>query len=218
MIKAVIFDMDGTLLDTLEDLAASTNFALRKFNYPERTVDEVRSFVGNGVAMLIERAIPNGGNNENFDKCLEIFKQNYSKNMNNKTKPYDGITEMLLNLRARGYKIAVVSNKFDAAVKDLCEKYFTGLIDIAAGENEKLGIRKKPAPDTVNHVLKELNISNDEAVYVGDSDVDIQTAENAGMHCISVLWGFRTRSFLEENQAEIFVQTPNEIIPAIMQI
>lgn len=218
MIKAVIFDMDGTLLDTLEDLAASTNFALRQFNYPERTIDEVRSFVGNGVALLIERAIPNGRNNENFDKCLEIFKQNYSKNMNNKTKPYDGIEDVLRNLRAQGYKIAVVSNKFDAAVKDLCEKYFTGLIDIAAGENEKLGIRKKPAPDTVNHVLKELNISNDEAVYVGDSDVDIQTAKNAKMHCISVLWGFRTRSFLKENHAEIFVQAPQELISAIKRI
>lgn len=215
MIKAVIFDLDGTLLNTLEDLTDSTNFALRRYNYPQKTIEEVRNFVGNGVALLIERAVPNGRNNENFDKCLEIFKQNYSQNMCNKTKPYDGILKMLKILKEKNYKIAVVSNKFDTAVKDLCSKYFDGLIDIAAGENENCGIRKKPAPDTVNMVLKELNINSGEAVYTGDSDVDIQTAKNSKMHCISVLWGFRTRKFLEEHNAEIFAETPDDIVAAV---
>lgn len=212
MIKVIIFDLDGTLLNTLQDLTNSTNFALKYFNYPQRTIDEIRSFVGNGVALLIERAIPNGRNNENFTKCLEIFKQNYSKNMNNNTKPYEGILELLKKLREENYKIAVVSNKFDLAVKDLCKRYFPNLIDIAAGENEQCGIRKKPAPDTVNQVLKDLNLKNSEAVYIGDSEVDIQTAENAQMPCISVSWGFKTNEFLMKHNAQIIVNTPNEIL------
>ena len=215
MIKVVIFDLDGTLLNTLQDLTNSTNFALKYFNYPQRTIEEVRNFVGNGVAMLIERAIPNGRKNENFDKCLEIFKQNYSENMNNNTKPYDGILELLKNLREKNYKIAVVSNKFDLAVKDLCKKYFPNLIDIAAGENEQCGIRKKPAPDTVNQVLKDLKLKNTQAIYVGDSEVDIQTAQNSKMKSIIVDWGFRDRKFLYEHGAEVIVSNPSEILDII---
>ena len=215
MIKVVIFDLDGTLLNTLQDLTNSTNFALKYFGYPQRTIDEVRNFVGNGVAMLIERAIPNGRKNENFDECLEIFKQNYSENMNNNTKPYDGILELLGNLREKNYKIAVVSNKFDLAVKNLCKKYFPNLIDIAAGENEQCGIRKKPAPDTVNQVLKDLKLKNTQAIYVGDSEVDIQTAENAKMPCISVTWGFKTNEFLLEHNAKIIVNSPSEILTKV---
>lgn len=211
MKKTVIFDLDGTLLNTLDDLADSTNYALSKFGYPTRTIDEVRQFVGNGVAKLIERAIPEGKNNPNFEKCLAIFKENYAQNMYNKTAPYNGIIEMLSNLKSKGIKIAVVSNKFDLAVKELCKKYFEGFIDFAAGENEAQGIKKKPAPDTVISVLNEFNFAPEDAVYVGDSDVDIMTAKNSNMPCISVTWGFRDKKFLLENGATILINAPSEI-------
>ncbi len=211
MKKAVIFDLDGTLLNTLDDLADSTNYALSRFGYPTRTIEEVRQFVGNGVAKLIERAIPEGKNNPNFEKCLAIFKENYAQNMYNKTAPYNGIIEMLSNLKSKGIKIAVVSNKFDLAVKELCKKYFEGFIDFAAGENEAQGIKKKPAPDTVISVLNEFNFASEDAVYVGDSDVDIMTAKNSKMPCISVTWGFRYEKFLLENGATILINAPSEI-------
>lgn len=211
MKKAVIFDLDGTLLNTLDDLADSTNYALSKFGYPTRTIGEVRQFVGNGVAKLIERAIPEGKNNPNFEKCLSIFKENYAQNMYNKTAPYNGIIEMLSNLKSKGIKIAVVSNKFDLAVKELCKQYFEGFIDFAAGENEAQGIKKKPAPDTVISVLNEFNFAPEDAVYVGDSDVDIMTAKNSKMPCISVTWGFRDKKFLLENGATILINAPSEI-------
>lgn len=211
MKKAVIFDLDGTLLNTLDDLADSTNYALSRFGYPTRTIEEVRQFVGNGVAKLIERAIPEGKNNPNFEKCLAIFKENYAQNMYNKTAPYNGIIEMLSNLKSKGIKIAVVSNKFDLAVKELCKKYFEGVIDFAAGENEAQGIKKKPAPDTVISVLNEFNFAPEDAVYVGDSDVDIMTAKNSKMPCISVTWGFRDEKFLLENGATILINAPSEI-------
>ena len=211
MKKIVIFDLDGTLLNTLDDLADSTNYALSKFGYPTRTIEEVRQFVGNGVAKLIERAIPDGKNNSNFEKCLNIFKENYAQNMYNKTAPYNGIIEMLSNLKSKGIKIAVVSNKFDLAVKELCKKYFEGFIDFAAGENEAQGINKKPAPDTVISVLTEFNFAPEDAIYVGDSDVDIMTAKNSKMPCISVTWGFRDKKFLLENGATILINAPSEI-------
>lgn len=211
MKKALIFDLDGTLLNTLDDLADSTNYALSRFGYPTRTIEEVRQFVGNGVAKLIERAIPEGKNNPNFEKCLAIFKENYAQNMYNKTAPYNGIIEMLSNLKSKGIKIAVVSNKFDLAVKELCKKYFEGFIDFAAGENEAQGIKKKPAPDTVISVLNEFNFASEDAVYVGDSDVDIMTAKNSKMPCISVTWGFRDEKFLLENGATILINAPSEI-------
>lgn len=208
----IIFDLDGTLLNTLDDLASSTNFALEQFGYPHRTLDEVRNFVGNGVAKLIERAIPNGKDNLNFEKCLAVFKENYAKNMYNKTAPYQGILDMLSTLKSKKYKIAVVSNKFDLAVKELCKKYFPNLIDFAAGENEAAGIKKKPAPDTVLKSVKELNSSVEKSIYVGDSDVDIMTAKNSEMPCISVTWGFRSRNFLLEHGAEILIDTPQGIV------
>lgn len=211
MKKTVIFDLDGTLLNTLDDLADSTNYALSRFGYPTRTIEEVRQFVGNGVAKLIERAIPEGKNNPNFEKCLAIFKENYAQNMYNKTAPYNGIIEMLSNLKSKGIKIAVVSNKFDLAVKELCKKYFEGFIDFAAGENEAQGIKKKPAPDTVISVLNKFNFAPEDAVYVGDSDVDIMTAKNSKMPCISVTWGFRDEKFLLENGATILINAPSEI-------
>lgn len=210
--EAIIFDLDGTLLNTLEDLADSTNFALDKLNYQPHSTEEIKSFVGNGVAKLIERAIPNGRKNPDFDKCLNIFKKHYSQNMYNKTKPYDNIINLLTELKRKNYKLAVVSNKFDSAVKELCEKYFPDLIDIAIGENEAMGIKKKPAPDTVLQVLDILKIDSHQAIYVGDSDVDIMTAKNSNMQCISVTWGFRNREFLIKNNAEIIIDNPKEII------
>lgn len=210
--QAIIFDLDGTLLNTLNDLADSTNFALRSFNYPQRTIEEIRNFVGNGVAKLIERAIPDGRNNPNFEKCLDIFKKHYSENMYNKTAPYDGILPTLSTLHKKGYKIAVVSNKFDAAVKELCAKYFPNLIDTAIGENEALGIKKKPAPDTIFQALKELNCNAENAIFCGDSDVDIMSAENSNMPCISVTWGFRDQEFLINHGADIIINKPCEII------
>lgn len=214
-IKLVIFDLDGTLLNTLEDLADSTNFALSEFDYPTRTIDEIRSFVGNGVAKLIERAIPNGKNNQDFENCLTVFKEHYSKNKYNKTAPYNGIIELLRELKNTNYKIAVVSNKFDIAVKELCKKHFPNLIDIAIGENEAGGIKKKPAPDTVLQALSILNIKPEHSIYVGDSDVDIITAKNSNMPCISVTWGFRNKEFLIEHGAKIINNTPKEIISTL---
>ena len=209
--KIIIFDLDGTLLNTLDDLTDSTNYVLEHFGYPQRTKDEIRNFVGNGVSKLIERAIPNGNKNESFEDCINMFKNIYPQNMYNKTAPYDGIVEMLKTLKSKNYIIAVVSNKFDLAVKELCDKFFPDLIDYCAGENEAGGIRKKPAPDTVVKVLKNFGLAKEDAVYAGDSEVDIQTAHNAEMPCISVTWGFKDRKFLTDNGAKIIISEPDEI-------
>ena len=211
-IELVIFDLDGTLLNTLDDLADSTNLALAEFGYPPKSIAEIKQYVGNGVAKLIERAIPNGKDNIHYNTCLKIFKIIYAQNMYNKTAPYNGIINLLIELKEKNYKIAVVSNKFDLAVKELCQKYFPNLIDIAIGENEAAGINKKPAPDTVNLVLKQLELTPNQAIYVGDSDVDILTAKNSNMPCISVTWGFRDKEFLIKNNAQIIINTPKEII------
>ena len=208
----IIFDLDGTLLNTLEDLTDSTNYALECFGYSTRSIAEVRTFVGNGVTKLIERAIPNGLQNQDFEKCLEVFKEHYSKNMYNKTAPYCGVIEMLKDLKQRDCKIAVVSNKFDTAVKELCVKYFLGLVDVAIGENEKEGIKKKPAPDAVLSVVDCFCADIDDCVYVGDSEVDIMTASNSNMPCISVLWGFKDKEFLLAHNAQILAETPDDII------
>ena len=169
-----IFDLDGTILNTLEDLADSTNYALKTYGYPERTMDEVRQFVGNGIRKLMERAVPEGTPVEEIDRVHETFTAHYKVHCADKTRPYDGIMELLQNLKKDGCKLAVVSNKADYGVQELCKQYFDGVFDFAVGERE--GIRKKPAPDSVNEVLKTLGCSRDRAVYIGDSDVDIQTA------------------------------------------
>lgn len=212
VIKAVIFDLDGTLLNTLEDLTESTNFALSAFGYPTRTIEEINSFVGNGVLKLIERALPNGDDNPDFYVCLKTFKDHYKHNMQNKTKPYEGIIDLLKKLKSKGIKTAIVSNKFDAAVKGLTEKYFKGLIDISAGENEAEGISKKPAPDMVLKVIDELKADKNSVVYIGDSDTDILTAKNSQIPCISVSWGFRTKEFLKQNGASTIIDTPSELL------
>ena len=169
--NTVIFDLDGTLLNTLEDLADATNHALQSYNMPLRTIDEVRRFVGNGVRMLMIRAVPQGEDNPRFEEVFACFKEYYGKHCNDKTRAYDGIMEMLAQLKNRGYAVAIVSNKIDSAVKELQKRYFDELISVAIGERE--GVSRKPAPDTVLTALQELGRSVDEAVYVGDSDVDI---------------------------------------------
>lgn len=204
-----VFDLDGTLLSTLGDLVASCNHALRANGMPERTIDEVRRFVGNGVKKLMERAIPGGLDNPLFEKTFADFRQHYMHHNLDTTCPYPGVMEMLESLRSRGKKVAVVSNKFYAATQALCKHFFGDLVDVAIGERE--GIRKKPAPDTVNEALAQMNVGKERAVYIGDSDVDIMTANNCGMPCISVLWGFRDYDFLVEHGATIFVTSPLQL-------
>ncbi|MBO5384937.1 HAD family hydrolase [bacterium] len=213
--KTVIFDLDGTLLYTLEDLKDSMNFALSKFNYPQKNLEEIRNFVGNGVKVLMELSIPQGKNNENFNECLAIFKTHYAQNMYNKTKPYDGIIEMLENLQQQGFRTAVVSNKFDLATKELCKKYFAKKIEIAIGESEN--IRKKPAPDSIFKVMEILNSNKNSTYFVGDSEVDIQTAQNANIKCISVTWGYKDKEFLLKNGAKFLANSPKEILEIISQ-
>lgn len=215
MIHCVIFDLDGTLLNTLDDLCDSTNYALKQFGYPERTLDEVRHFVGNGVKKLIERAIPDGINNPDFEECLRVFKEHYAANMYNKTAPYNGVPEMLKELRLKGIHTAVVSNKFDAAVKELCKKFFGDLVQVAIGENEEEGIRKKPAPDSVFKAMNELRVSIEEVIYAGDSETDVQTAKNAEIDCIGCTWGFRPKEILEQEGARYIIDAPQEILKIV---
>ena len=205
-----IFDLDGTLLNTLNDLAASTNHALRMSGMPERTVEQVRMFVGNGVHKLIERAVPEGTNREQIEAVYDEFRKYYMLHGLDSTNSYDGVPEMLAELKQRGKKMAIVSNKFYAATQELAHHFFGGIIDVAIGERDT--IRKKPAPDTVFEALRMLEVEREGAVYVGDSDVDILTARNAGLPCISVLWGFRDRDFLLANGATTLVETPLDII------
>ncbi|MDY6240981.1 MAG: HAD family hydrolase [Prevotella sp.] len=204
-----IFDLDGTLLNTINDLAASCNYALRSCGMPERTVDEVRRFVGNGVRLLMVRAIPGGDSNPRFDEAYAIFRQHYLHHSLDTTKPYDGIEELIAELNAAGKHVAVVSNKFYAATQALVRHFFGDTIKVAIGEREN--IRKKPAPDTVLEALRQLDMPAEAAVYIGDSDVDIDTARNCGMPCISVLWGFRDRQFLIDHGATTLVSEPGEI-------
>lgn len=211
--KTYIFDLDGTLLSTLNDLASSTNYALRWAGMPERTIEEVRMFVGNGVKLLMERAIPEGVNNPKFEETYAKFREHYMEHNLDTTRPYDGVPELLHELKRRGKHLAIVSNKFYAATQDLAKHFFPDTIDVAIGEREN--IRKKPAPDTVLEALRQLNVSKEDAVYIGDSDVDIMTAKNCGLPCISVLWGFRDKDFLIEHGGSLFVDKPIEILSSL---
>ena len=209
--EVIIFDLDGTLLNTLEDLYIGFNYALDNFGYPKRTREEIRGFVGNGIRKAIERALPHSVEEAELEKIVTVFKKYYSEHMSEHTKPYEGITEILKELKEKGYAIGVASNKYDLAVKGLCKKYFGDLVDIAIGEGN--GINKKPAPDGVLKIINELKA--EEAIYIGDSEVDIQTAKNSGLPCISVLWGYKDREFLEKNGAKIFAEKPKDIIKII---
>ena len=204
-----IFDLDGTLLDTLQDLAASVNYALRQHHMPEHSIDDVRRFVGNGVRRLMERAIPEGAANPAFEAAFATFRKYYMEHSLDTTRPYDGIPELIHELKKRGCRMAVVSNKMMAATQELVHHFFPE-IEVAIGEDEAAGIRKKPAPDTVFAAMKQLGEGS--AVYVGDSDLDLATARNSGLPCISVLWGFRDRDFLLAHGATTFVEQPLDIL------
>lgn len=209
-IKTVIFDLDGTLLYSLEDLKDSVNFVMKKHGFREYTIDEVREAIGNGVRLLMERILPKDIDKNLFEECLSEFKENYSKNMYNKTKPYDGVLDMLKALREEGYKIAVLSNKFDSAVKELSNKYFGELVDLAVGQKE--GVKEKPSPLGIQEIAKEFDTDIEACIMVGDSEVDIQTANNAGIDCISVTWGYKNIDFLYDNGATKLVYAPEDIL------
>lgn len=208
--KLVIFDMDGTILDTLEDLKDCTNHALEQNGFPVRTLQEVRNFVGNGIRKLVERAVPAGTGPGQIDRVFSDFQVYYKLHCTDKTKPYAGIAELLCTLRRQGIKTAVVSNKIDFAVQDLILRYFDGLFDMAVGD--RAGMARKPAPDSVYAVLEGLHIDKAAAVYVGDSDVDIDTARNAGLDSIIVTWGFRDREFLAARGASVFAEKPEDVL------
>ena len=212
--KAVVFDLDGTLLNTLEDLTDSTNFALQKCGFPERSIDEIRTFVGNGISLLIKRAVPDNTNEADFNKCFDIFCEHYKGNMLNKTRPYDNVLTLLDNLKKNGIKTAVVTNKAEFACRQICSEMFGGRLDAVIGARD--GLEKKPAPDGVNLALETLGVDREDAVFVGDSEVDIQTAFNAKIDCIAVLWGFRTAEQLNKLGVKCSVNSVFELEKLIL--
>lgn len=210
MKNAAVFDMDGTILNTLEDLMDSTNFALKNNGLKERSLEEIRFFVGNGIQKLIERAVPQGTSKEVFEKVFADFKSHYKIHCADKTSYYDGIPSVIQTLRKMGVKTAVVSNKADFAVQELVEVYFKGLFDFALGE--RAGVSKKPSPDMVNVALSVLGVEKESAFYIGDSDVDFETAKNSSLDFIGVSWGFRGRKFLENLGAKNIIDSPEELL------
>lgn len=212
--STVIFDLDGTLTNTLEDLHDSTIFALKKFEYPLHNIEKTRQSVGNGNENLIAKLLPDGRESPNFEEVLEAFKEHYAKNSKNKTRPYDGIVSLLENLKSKNFKLAVISNKFDWAVKDIVEHFFPQIFDISVGESET--IKRKPCPDALFKVVNDLGEKLENVVFVGDSDVDIMTAKNAGVDVISVSWGFRTKDELLSAGAEVIIDNPDELLKYVL--
>lgn len=216
----IVFDLDGTLLNTLEDLKNSVNYALSVMKYSTRTLEEIRLAVGNGARTLLRRSIPASADEAALEQAFAHFRAHYEAHCNDFTAPYDGILPMLDTLKSRGFRLAIVSNKPDAAVKKLCSLYFSEWVSVAIGEREN--VRRKPAPDSVYAALHELSGSDStsdtasgtgfsSALYVGDSDVDIATAAAAGMNCVSVAWGFRDEAFLRAHGASRVIHTPSEL-------
>lgn len=212
--ELAIFDLDGTILDTLDDLTDSVNYALDKHGYPTRTKEEIRTFVGDGLLMLVRRAIAPEADENVIQTVFATQKAYYKDHCADKTKPYDGILELLAELKKADVKLAVVSNKADYAVQILCEQYFSGIFHMAVGEKE--AVRKKPAPDSVYAVLDELQVEKERAVYIGDSEVDIETAKNAGLDAVLVTWGFRDTEFLQEKGAKTLVNDRNALKNALI--
>ena len=213
--KTVLFDLDGTLLNTLGDLTASTNAAMEKMGFATHTLDDVRRFVGNGIGLLIARSIPGGKENPKYEETLQVFREHYGAHCLDTTQPYPGVMEMLHQLQANGVKMGILSNKADFAVKSLCQRFFGPLVPVAVGERP--GVRRKPAPDAVLACMEELKSDAAHTVYVGDSDVDIETARNAGLRCLSFTWGFRDRAFLLEHGATTLVDTPKALLEEILK-
>ena len=214
--KAAIFDLDGTLLDTLDDLWDAVNYTMDFYAFPRRTRDEVRAFVGNGVERLIELSVPGGRENPRFADAVATYRAYYAGNSENKTRPYDGVTALIRRLIADGIAVSVVSNKPHGSTVTLCAKYFPEVF-VVCGEREAEGIRRKPYPDTVFKAVEELGLKPADCVYIGDSEVDIKTAANAGMDCISVLWGFRDEAYLRETGGTVFVKTADGLYDEIVK-
>ena len=206
----IIWDLDGTLLDTLDDLTDSTNAALTAFHLPTRTRSEIRSYLGNGMMRLVERSVPDGKQHPQFREIYSFFESHYAKNSRNKTKPFDGLEKVLPQLKGLGYRMAIVSNKADYLVKELAELYYHDTIQIAIGE--AAGIRRKPYPDTALEAMRLLGAEKATTVYIGDSEVDIATARNAGIDCLSVAWGFRDKTDLQASGAKHIVDTPEDLL------
>ncbi|MCR4564411.1 MAG: HAD-IA family hydrolase [Clostridiales bacterium] len=209
MKNTVIFDLDGTLLNTLEDLRDAVNFAMRSCSFPERTFEEVRRFVGNGVRMLVKRAVPENTSEEDFEKAYSFFREYYKENMENHTRPYDGVCEMLESLKNNGIKTAIVTNKADFAAIPLCKRMFPQ-VDVVIGVSSE--IVPKPDPCGVYKALEMLGSKGEDAYYVGDSEVDAETARNSGLELICVLWGFRSKNELEKLGLDRFISTPDELL------
>lgn len=218
MIDTIIFDLDGTLLDTIDDLADTMIYIQKKHGFEVHTKEQVQNHVGNGIARLVALSIPEGEKHPDFSGLVEEFKAYYAIHCNDKTKAYPGIRNMMKDFQKKGYKMAIVSNKADPAVKELNRIYFSDVITVAIGENEAAGIRKKPAPDTVFQALEELGSNTDHAVYVGDSEVDILTAQNAHMPCILCEWGFREKEFLIEKGGKHFMKHPDQLEELLQHI
>ncbi len=212
--RLAIFDMDGTVLNTLDDLACSLNYALEKCGLPLRSTEEVKGYLGNGARITAEKGVPDGTDAETIDEVYKYFTEHYKTHNKIKTAPYPGIPELIKKLKDHQVLTAVVSNKSDYAVQELCKDFFPGLFDVAVGSRE--GMRKKPAPDSVNNIISELNIPKNEVIYIGDSDVDFKTAANAQIGCISVTWGFRSPDFLKSIGANNIVSTTDEVYEAIV--
>ena len=207
--KLAIFDMDGTILSTLDDLANGVDYALSENGLPARSKQETRTALGRGVRFLIEQSVPAGLSDAEISKVEEDFLKYYKVHSMDNTRPYDGIVELIKEVRASGVKTAVVSNKIDSAVKELCANFFEGAFDVAYGE--RLGIPRKPDPKPINAIIDEFGLSKDEVVYIGDSEVDLLTANNAGINHIIVTWGFRDRDFLVQNGAKTLVESMDEL-------
>lgn len=210
MINTVIFDLDGTLLDTLQDLADSVNYALKTNQLPYRTTDEIRMFLGNGYKYLITHVVPNNTLPVVAEDTLKTFKAYYQDHCFDTTQPYAGIIDMLKTLQEKKIKMAIVSNKGNDAVQELVPHFFKGLISIAVGESAT--VRRKPNPDTVLEAMEKLGSNKSESIYVGDSEVDYETAQNASISCVSCSWGFRSKSFLQQLGSTCIIDHPKELI------
>ena len=213
--KLAVFDLDGTLLDTLEDLMNAVNDGLRKKNYPERNLEEIRSFVGNGMQNLIRKSVPQGTAEADMQEVLAYFREFYKIHCKDCTRPYKGVSKALEVLKEKGIHLAMLSNKPDFAVGQLADQYFPGLFEMAAGERE--GIPRKPAPDALWSVMEEFGCSKDDIVYIGDSEVDVKTAQNAGIPLIAVSWGFRSLQTLKDAGAKTIISDPEELVAKISE-
>ena len=209
----VIFDLDGTILYTLEDLTDSLNAVFERQGYALRSMEEVRSFIGEGYRMLLERALPSGTTAAEIDRCTELFRDEYFSNIANKTKPYDGIPTLLKELKRLGIRVGVVSNKMDEATKEACRHYFQGYIDVAIGDSPLRA--RKPAPDNVYEAICQLGSEMQKTIFVGDSNVDIQTAKNAGLACVGVTWGYRSKDVLVREGADFIIDEPMGLLPLL---